>query len=66
MNSVKKTVQFGEHLLSLETGKVARQAGGAVMASLGDTAVLVTVVGKKNVNPGQDFFPLTVNYQDLT
>ncbi len=66
MNSVKKTVQFGEHLLSLETGKVARQAGGAVMACLGDTAVLVTVVGKKNVNPGQDFFPLTVNYQERT
>ncbi|AFJ01745.1 Polyribonucleotide nucleotidyltransferase [Methylophaga frappieri] len=66
MNSVKKTVQFGEHLLSLETGKIARQAGGAVMASLGETAVLVTVVGKKNVNPGQDFFPLTVNYQERT
>jgi polyribonucleotide nucleotidyltransferase len=66
VNSVKKTVQFGEHLLSLETGKIARQAGGAVMASLGDTAVLVTVVGQKNVKPGQDFFPLTVNYQERT
>ncbi|MDO8827117.1 polyribonucleotide nucleotidyltransferase, partial [Methylophaga sp.] len=52
--------------LSLETGKIARQAGGSIIASLGETAVLVTVVGKKNVNPGQDFFPLTVNYQERT
>ncbi|MBN47575.1 MULTISPECIES: polyribonucleotide nucleotidyltransferase [unclassified Methylophaga] len=66
MNSVKKTVQFGEHTLSLETGKIARQAGGSIIASLGETSVLVTVVGKKNVNPGQDFFPLTVNYQERT
>lgn len=66
MNSVKKTVQYGDHILSLETGKVARQAGGAVIASLGETSVLVTVVGKKNVQPGQDFFPLTVNYQERT
>jgi polyribonucleotide nucleotidyltransferase len=66
VNSVKKTVQFGEHQLSLETGKIARQAGGAVIASLGETSVLVTVVGKKDVNPGQDFFPLTVNYQERT
>ena len=47
MNSVKKTVQYGEHSLSLETGKIARQAGGAVIASLGETSVMVTVVGKK-------------------
>ncbi|WP_273152791.1 polyribonucleotide nucleotidyltransferase [Methylophaga thiooxydans] len=66
MNSVKKTVQYGEHTLSLETGKIARQAGGAVIASLGETSVLVTVVGKKDANPGQDFFPLTVNYQERT
>ena len=66
MNSVKKTVQYGDHILSLETGKVARQAGGAIIASLGETSVLVTVVGKKNVQPGQDFFPLTVNYQERT
>jgi len=66
VNSVKKTVQFGEHQLSLETGKIARQAGGAVIASLGETSVLVTVVGKKDVSPGQDFFPLTVNYQERT
>lgn len=66
MNSVKKTVQYGEHTLSLETGKVARQAGGAVIASLGETSVMVTVVGKKDVKSGQDFFPLTVNYQERT
>jgi len=56
VNSVKKTVQYGEHSLSLETGKIARQAGGAVIASLGETSVMVTVVGKKSVQPGQDFF----------
>ncbi len=66
MNSVKKTVQYGDHILSLETGKIARQAGGAVIASLGETSVLVTAVGKKSVQPGQDFFPLTVNYQERT
>ncbi|NOQ82082.1 MAG: polyribonucleotide nucleotidyltransferase, partial [Methylophaga sp.] len=51
---------------SLETGKIARQASGAIIASLGETSVMVTVVGKKNVQPGQDFFPLTVNYQERT
>ena len=66
MNSVKKSVQYGDHILSLETGKVARQASGAIIVSLGETSVLVTVVGKKNVQPGQDFFPLTVNYQERT
>ncbi|MBE9533351.1 MAG: polyribonucleotide nucleotidyltransferase, partial [Proteobacteria bacterium] len=66
MNSVKKSVQYGDHILSLETGKIARQASGAIIASLGETSVMVTVVGKKNVQPGQDFFPLTVNYQERT
>ena len=66
MNSVKKAVQYGDHILSLETGKVARQASGAIIASLGETSVMVTVVGKKNVQPGQGFFPLTVNYQERT
>jgi polyribonucleotide nucleotidyltransferase len=66
VNSVKKAVQYGDHILSLETGKIARQASGAVIASLGETSVMVTVVGKKNVKPGQDFFPLTVNYQERT
>jgi polyribonucleotide nucleotidyltransferase len=64
VNSIKKSVQFGDQVLSLETGKIARQAGGAVIASLGETSVLVTVVGQKSVKPGQDFFPLTVNYQE--
>ena len=64
MNSIKKTVRYGEHILSLETGRVARQADGAVIVCLGETSVMVTVVGKKSVQSGQDFFPLTVNYQE--
>ena len=50
--------------MTLETGAIARQADGAVLASIGDTSVLVTVVGKREAQPGQDFFPLTVNYQE--
>lgn len=65
-NQVKKEIQYGEHKLVLETGKVARQATGAVMASIGDTTVLVSVVGRKEAKPGQAFFPLTVNYQEKT
>ncbi len=64
--NVKKVAQYGDHALSLETGKIARQAGGAVIASLGDTSVMVTAVGRKSAQPGQDFFPLTVNYQERT
>jgi len=52
--------------MTLETGEIARQATGAVMVSLGETVVLVTVVGKKTADPGRDFFPLTVNYQERT
>lgn len=63
-NVVKKTFAYGAHTVTLETGEVARQAGGAVMVSMGDTVVLVTVVAAKNVKPGQDFFPLTVDYQE--
>jgi polyribonucleotide nucleotidyltransferase len=63
-NAIKKSIQYGQHVLTLETGEVARQAGGAVVASLGDTVVLVTVVAKKDVKPGQDFLPLTVDYQE--
>lgn len=66
MTSVKKTVQFGSHSLTLETGEIARQASAAVVASLGDTTVLVSVVGKKEGDPSRDFFPLTVNYQERT
>nr|WP_228553321.1 polyribonucleotide nucleotidyltransferase [Pseudoalteromonas sp. McH1-42] len=55
---------MGQHTVTLETGAIARQADGAVLASIGDTSVLVTVVGKREAAPGQDFFPLTVNYQE--
>ncbi len=63
---VKREMQWGGRTLSLETGKVARQADGAVIARLGDTVVLCTVVGAKSAKPGQDFFPLTVHYQEKT
>src|SRR4051795_4728505 len=63
-NYFRKDISWGGQLLTLETGKVARQADGAVMARLGDTIVLCTVVGARSVKPGQDFFPLTVNYQE--
>ncbi|HZV98764.1 MAG TPA: polyribonucleotide nucleotidyltransferase [Methylophilaceae bacterium] len=66
MKAIKKTITYGQHELTLETGEIARQADGAVMVSYGDTAVLVTVVGKTDVKPGQDFFPLTVDYQERT
>jgi polyribonucleotide nucleotidyltransferase len=63
-NYFRKDIPWGGQVLTLETGKVARQADGAVMARLGDTIVLCTVVGSRSVKPGQDFFPLTVNYQE--
>ncbi len=66
MSHYKKTLAFGKHQLTLETGEIARQASGAVMVSLGDTVVLVTVVGRKDAKPEQDFFPLTVDYQERT
>ena len=65
-NKVKKSIQYGAHELTIETGEIARQADGAVMVTYGDTAVLVTVVGKTEVKAGQDFFPLTVDYQERT
>jgi polyribonucleotide nucleotidyltransferase len=65
-NKVTKTIQYGAHELTLETGEIARQADAAVMVSYGDTVVLVTVVGNRSVKPGQDFFPLTVDYQEKT
>ncbi len=64
MNSKKKSFQFGEHEVTLETGAIARQANGSIMVNMADTMVLVTVVGKKDAEPGRDFFPLTVNYQE--
>ena len=63
-NVVKKTFAYGDHQVTIETGEVARQAGGAVMVSMEETVVLVTVVGAKSAKPGQDFFPLTVDYQE--
>src|SRR5690606_19084338 len=65
-NKVTKTIQYGAHELTMETVEIARQADGAVLVSYGDTVVLVTVVGKTEVKPGQDFFPLTVDYQEKT
>ncbi len=64
--AIKKSIQYGQHTLTLETGEIARQAGGAVMASLGDSVVLVTCVAAKTAKAGQDFFPLTVDYQEKT
>lgn len=66
LKAIKKSIQYGAHTLTLETGEIARQADGAVMVSYGDTVVLVTVVGKHDVKEGQDFFPLTVDYQERT
>jgi polyribonucleotide nucleotidyltransferase len=62
----KKTFQYGAHAMSIETGEVARQANAAVVVSVGDTVVLCTAVCAKSANPGRDFFPLTVNYQEKT
>jgi polyribonucleotide nucleotidyltransferase len=66
LNVTRKTISYGRHTLTLETGEVARQAHGAVVVNMDDTVVLVTVVGRKDVKPGQDFFPLTVDYQERT
>lgn len=63
-NYFRKEIGWGGQILTLETGKVARQADGAVVARLGDTIVLCTVVGARGAKPGQDFFPLTVHYQE--
>ncbi len=66
MNPVSKTFEYGGHTVTLETGRIARQATGSVMVTIGDTAVLTTVVGRKSARPDADFFPLTVNYQEKT
>eukprot|EP01041_Mallomonas_annulata_P026861 gene26861-48305_t len=65
-NKVTKTFQYGQHTVTLETGEIARQASGAVMVSIEDTVVLATVVARKEAKPGQDFFPLTVDYLEKT
>jgi polyribonucleotide nucleotidyltransferase len=62
----REVIEWGGRRLILETGKIARQADGAVLATLGETTVLATVVSMKEPKPGQDFFPLTVNYQEKT
>ena len=64
MNPIKKTFAYGHHEVVVETNKVAKQTSGTAMVSIGDTVVMTTVVGAKNARPGQDFFPLTVNYQE--
>ncbi|CAM4232594.1 polyribonucleotide nucleotidyltransferase [Shewanella denitrificans] len=66
MNPIVKSFEYGQHTVTLETGVIARQADAAVLASMGDTTVLVTVVGKKVADLSRDFFPLTVNYQEKT
>jgi polyribonucleotide nucleotidyltransferase len=63
-NTKTVSIEWGGQTLTLETGKVARQADGAVMASLGETVVLCAVTAAKSVKDGQDFFPLTVHYQE--
>lgn len=65
-NKVTKTFQWGQHTVKLETGEIARQSSGAVLVDIEDTVVLATVVAAKNAKPGQDFFPLTVDYIEKT
>jgi polyribonucleotide nucleotidyltransferase len=65
-DKVTKTFQYGEHTVHLETGEVARQASGSVLVSMDDTVVLATVVAAPNARPGQEFFPLTVDYVEKT
>ncbi len=66
MSHVKKSIMWGRHQLTLETGEIARQSGGAVLVTMEETVVLVTVVAKRKAKAGQDFFPLTVDYQEKT
>ncbi len=66
MNPIKKTFQYGAHEVTLETGEIARQASGAVIVSMADTVVMVTVVASKSADAGRGFFPLTVDYQEKT
>jgi polyribonucleotide nucleotidyltransferase len=66
VGAIKKSFQYGEHTVTLETGELARQADGAVLVTMNETVVLVTAVGLKKATPGRDFFPLTVNYQEKT
>ena len=65
-NKVTKTFQWGQHKVTMETGEIARQSGGAVLLDMDGTVVLATVVAKLDAKPGQDFFPLTVDYLEKT
>ena len=65
-NKITKSFQWGDHQVTMETGEIARQASGAVLLNMDDTVVLATVVAQKNPKPGQDFFPLTVDYIEKT
>ena len=64
MAKITKKFQYGQHEVTLETGEIARQAGGAVIVKMADTVVLVTAVAANKAREGQDFFPLTVDYQE--
>jgi polyribonucleotide nucleotidyltransferase len=66
LSATKKSFQYGDQMVTIETGELARQADGAVLVTMNDTVVLVTAVGRKVATPGRDFFPLTVNYQEKT
>jgi polyribonucleotide nucleotidyltransferase len=66
LNPITKQFQFGDQTVTMETNKIAKQATGSVVVTIGQTVVLTTVVGAKSARPGQDFFPLTVNYQEKT
>ncbi len=66
MTITRKSIPFGQQTLTIETGEIARQSHGSALVSLDDTVVLVTAVGRKDIKPGQDFFPLTVDYQEKT
>ena len=65
-NTIRKEFKYGNDTVVMETGKIARQATGSVVVTIGNTSVLTTVVGRKSANPNAAFFPLTVNYQEKT
>ncbi|MDA3934546.1 MAG: polyribonucleotide nucleotidyltransferase, partial [Gammaproteobacteria bacterium] len=64
MNKITRTFKYGDHEVTIETGHLARQADAAVMVSMNESSVLVTVVAQKSADAGRPFFPLTVNYQE--
>ncbi len=66
MSKVTKSFSYGDHIVTFETGEIARQADGAVLVDMGDTSILVTVVARSEPDPNRDFFPLTINYQEKT